>query len=603
MPAKDRNLSINCEKCGKFVVKAHIARHRKTCMMGTLYCMKRNCNFATKNAAELSYHIAKAHGAKIRNTLKKCVVCQKQFLSFYSLQLHRKKVHQASAKIGSSSTNRVREIMQKVDNDSESLKEELAACQHLLDDMHAEHGRQEVFNFSLSDLDTKEVNKKLDEVFANLNCAAKINLALGFLLQNIETNDYRYYYPHENNLLLDRAFLLSNKNDFLNIKNEIENFYLIETCTQERQNSKWRFILITNVTVFAALLTNIPIGCTDSPLSEPLLRSPEVNRLLSNGHDEPYNDNLCLFRAIAIHLFGSVDVEPQAIKFFHNFVTASGCDPESFTGVSFDQIPTIEEQIKQNIFIYDFDIEDGEIIGELVRRSVERYDKNIKLLRYNNHICYVNDINKIFKKFRCPSCDVFFNHSGHFNRHLKTCKERVKNIYPRGAYSLRETLFEKLDNFSITYPEDIALFRNFVVFDFEAICVQSVEANNTLTTSLIGTHVPVSVSLSSNLLDEPVFLCENDPNRLIITFVAQLETLAAKNKADLRPKFLAVEAEIKTRLSDVSSRLQIISETQPNISSEKDDSNSNATKSISGVISTIMLTLYQFLDSTVENMT
>ena len=318
------------------------------------------------------------------------------------------------------------------------------------------------------------------------------------------------------------------------------------------------------------------MGCTDSPLPEPLLRNPEVNCLLSNGHDEQYNDNLCLFRAIAIHLFGSVDVELQAIKIFHNFVTASGCDPENFTGVSFDQIPIIEEQITQNIFIYDFDIEDGEIIGELVRRSVERYDENIKLLRYNNHICYVNDINKFFKKFRCPSCDVFLNHSGHFNRHLKTCKERVKNIYPQGAYSLRETLFEKLDNFSITYPEDYTLFRNFVVFDFEAICVQSVEATNTLTTSWIGTHVPVSVSISSKLLDEPVSLCENDPNRLIISFVAQLETLAAKNKADLKPKFLVVEAEIKTRLSDVSSRLQIISETQPNISSETDDS--NATK-------------------------
>ena len=138
-------------------------------MMGTLYCKKRNCNFATKNSAELSYHIAKAHGAKVRNALNKCVVCQKQFPSFYSLQLHRRKVHQASTKIGSSSTIRVREIMEKVDNDSESLKEELAACQHLL----------EVFNFSLSNLDTKKINEKLDQVFANLKCAAKVNLALG----------------------------------------------------------------------------------------------------------------------------------------------------------------------------------------------------------------------------------------------------------------------------------------------------------------------------------------------------------------------------------------------------------------------------------------
>ena len=188
-------------------------------------------------------------------------------------------------------------------------------------------------------------------------------------------------------------------------------------------------------------------------------------------------------------------------------------------------------------------------------------------------ICYVNDINKFFKKFRCPNCDVFINHSGHFNRQLKTCKERVKNIYPRGAYSLRETLFEKLHNFSIAYPEDCTLFKNFVVFDFEAICVQSVEINNTATTSWTGTHVPVSASISSNLLNEPVFLCEKDPNHLIISFVAQLQTEAAKNKADMRSKFLAVEAEIKTRWSDISSRLQITSETQPNISSEIEDTN------------------------------
>ena len=345
--------------------------------------------------------------------------------------------------------------------------------------------------------------------------------------------------------------------------------------------------------------------------SRPPVKESEVNCLVSNGHNETCNDNLCLFRAIAIHLFGSVDVELHATEIFHNFITASGCQPESFTGVSFDQIPIIEELIKQNVFIYDFDIENGEIIGELVRRSVERYDKNIKRLRYNNHICYVNDINNFFKKFRCPSCDVFFNHSGNFNCHLKTCIERVENVYPRGAYFLRETLFEKLDNFSIAYPEDHTLFRNFVVFDFEAICVQSVEINKTATTSWIGTHVPVSVSVSSNLLDEPVFLCEKDPNRLIISFVAQLVILTAKNKADLRPKFLAVEAEIKASLSDISSRLQIASEIN-RISVVKQKilmylkafyKSSKSSSLISSVISTIMLTLYQFLDSTVENIT
>ena len=201
-------------------------------------------------------------------------------------------------------------------------------------------------------------------------------------------------------------------------------------------------------------------------------------------------------------------------------------------GVSLDQIPIIENLVEKHIFIYDFAIEDGEIVGELIRRSIERFEENIKLLRYNNHICYVNDINKFFKKFRCPSCDVFSNHPGHFNRHLRTCEERRKNVYPRGVYSLKETLFQKLDNFSIFYPEDRTFFKKFGIFDFEAICDNSSEISSTATISWIGTHVPVSLSIFSNLLEEPIFLCEDDPNRLIKSFVAQLEALAAK-KADM----------------------------------------------------------------------
>ena len=63
--------------------------------------------------------------------------------------------------------------MEKVDNDSESLNKKMAACQHLIDDMHAEHGIQEVFNFSLTDLDNKKLNEELDEVFDKIEMCCK----------------------------------------------------------------------------------------------------------------------------------------------------------------------------------------------------------------------------------------------------------------------------------------------------------------------------------------------------------------------------------------------------------------------------------------------
>ena len=57
-------------------------------------------------------------------------------------------------------------------------------------------------------LDTKKINEKEEEVFNKLDSAAKIDIALGFVLRNIETGEYRYFYAHENNTLFEISHLL-----------------------------------------------------------------------------------------------------------------------------------------------------------------------------------------------------------------------------------------------------------------------------------------------------------------------------------------------------------------------------------------------------------
>ena len=74
-----------------------------------------------------------------------------------------------------------------------------------------------------------------------------------------------------------------------------------------------------------------------------------------------------------------------------------------------NDIPIVEDLLALDILLYDVDIVDGNIIGELARRSVQKYDNTVRLLRYNNHICYVSNINAVFQSFRCPNCDIFFN--------------------------------------------------------------------------------------------------------------------------------------------------------------------------------------------------
>ena len=146
---------------------------------------------------------------------------------------------------------------------------------------------------------------------------------------------------------------------------------------------------------------------------------------------------------------GQNDLDSQTSRYFTEFVSKSGYDPKSFCGVSVEDLPVFEQIVQRNIFIYDFDIQKGEYIGELARRSIGRFDKTVELLRFYKHINHTNDIDSFFKCFRCPSCDTFFDKSDKFNTHLPRCKDQVKHIYPKIEYELRETLFEKLEKFSL----------------------------------------------------------------------------------------------------------------------------------------------------------
>ena len=133
-------------------------------------------------------------------------------------------------------------------------------------------------------------------------------------------------------------------------------------------------------------------------------------------------------------------------------------------------------------------------------------------------------------------------------RHLITCSERVKHIYPKNAYQLRDTLFETLDSFNIPYRENQKLFNNLAVFDSESICFQEETYKENESTKWIGKHVPISVLISSNLITEPIFLCNSDYQHLVSSFISAPEGLATQSKAQMKIKFIEVETAIKIKL-------------------------------------------------------
>ena len=93
------------------------------------------------------------------------------------------------------------------------------------------------------------------------------------------------------------------------------------------------------------------------------------------------------------------------------------------------------------------------------------------------------------------------------------------------------------------------------IFDFESICVQEESFKDTKTTTWIGKHVPVSVSISSNLVEEPFFLYNFDSHHLVSSFNGTLEGLAPQSKAQMKLLFLDIETTIKIRLGSILEKL------------------------------------------------
>ena len=68
-----------------------------------------------------------------------------------------------------------------------------------------------------------------------------------------------------------------------------------------------------------------------------------------------------------------------------------------------DDIPSVKVIVGINIFIYDIDLIDSALVGELTRRSIKNFERSVQLIRYNSHNCYVDEIHALFKAFRCPT--------------------------------------------------------------------------------------------------------------------------------------------------------------------------------------------------------
>ena len=160
------------------------------------------------------------------------------FSGFYALRQHRNTQHRPKLGFGASNID----VEDKVgDIDYQSWREKLEPCKHFLTDTEMDNGRHRVFNFAMSSFDMSLLNDKVDFVFKELNCAAKTNLAFGFVLENVEDGSCRHFYAHENNTVMERSKLLCTQADMTNLTDRMQKLDIVDIYTRDRSNTKWKF--------------------------------------------------------------------------------------------------------------------------------------------------------------------------------------------------------------------------------------------------------------------------------------------------------------------------------------------------------------------------
>ena len=89
-----------------------------------------------------------------------------------------------------------------------------------------------------------------------------------------------------------------------------------------------------------------------------------------------------------MHKTGSQKLEEERKKLINAYLTVNlYVSVQNYQRVGLEDLHIVERLAEVNILVYDIEVSDGRIIGELAERSLRRFDSTATFLGYNNHIC------------------------------------------------------------------------------------------------------------------------------------------------------------------------------------------------------------------------
>ena len=402
------------------------------------------------------------------------------------------------------------------------------------------------YNHRLTSHDTRDLHDQLFRLFDQQTTAFKINCSYGFLLKNKTTNRFRYYHSPNNccGRLLEEPSLITNRDDFDRFLARIQASDILQWAVAQRPNSDWICEMVTNATFFLNQIDDHPIGCVGVALPDYVKHNKAIVGLEKDRyHMTTYNDNLCLFRCLALHL------GREAAALYAEYTDTPVHD---FAGVTLDDLSKIEATFDVNVVVYKLDeITDGKTTAELVRRSPCQYIETMYLNLYEAHFSYIKDIRMYSHSYKCSKCEqALWKSSWELHRHERTCEGGIRRVYKGGVYRPPSSIFERLDDEGIIVEDVLRYYPYRATFDFECYFDRDNVPADSDRVQWIARHVPLSVSLVSNVpgYETPrCYVTEGDSDKLVADMMAGLVATSDAAYDLLKPSYGSVLNGLEAR--------------------------------------------------------
>ena len=256
-----------------------------------------------------------------------------------------------------------------------------------------------------------------------------------------------------------------------------------------------------------------------------------------------YNDNLCLFRCLALHLGREV----AAL-----YAEYANTPVHAFVGVTLDDLHKVESKFETNVVVYQLvEIANGKTMAELVRRSTGHYTETMYVNLHETPYSYIRDINMYCHSWRCRNCEqALWKCPYDLHRHELTCEAGVNRIYKGGVYRPPSSVFERLDDEGIVVSDSLRFYPYRATFDFECFFTGDNLPANTDHVEWIARHVPLSVSVASNVPGyEPAqcYITDGDSDKLVEEMMNNLIAISDAAYDSLLPSYVDVLADLDAR--------------------------------------------------------